>query len=76
MSTDYHGTPIIDVPRLVPCIVVYPNGQTRRASVKYAKLQTVDEGLNQLKADHAAWVADGSAAEELLSQWHAHQAAQ
>ena len=76
MITDYHGTPIADVPRYIPCIVVYPNGQTRKTGVRNSKLHTIDQGLARLQQDLAAFVADEQTAGELLEQWQQRKAAQ
>ncbi len=74
MITDYHGTPIADVPRYIPCVVVYPNGQTRKTGVRNSKLHTVEQGLTRLQGNYPAFVANEEQAAALLEQWHTHQA--
>ena len=40
-----------------PCIVVFPDGQTRKSNVLYVRMDSVPQAIKKLRQDHAAWVS-------------------
>ena len=41
----------------VPCVVVYPNGETRRGSVMAGRLMSVEDARAEYAAGRKVWVA-------------------
>ena len=40
-----------------PCVVMYPNGQIRRANVLHVRMDSLDKAREKLSKDMAAWVS-------------------
>jgi hypothetical protein len=40
-----------------PCIVVFPNGQTRKSNVLYVRMDSKERAIEKLRKDMAAWVS-------------------
>ena len=40
-----------------PCIVVFPNGQTRKSNVLYVRMDSKERAIEKLRQDFAAWVS-------------------
>jgi len=40
-----------------PCIVVFPNGQTRKSNVLHVRMDSKERAIEKLRRDMAAWVS-------------------
>ena len=40
-----------------PCVVVYPDGQIRKANVLHVRMDSLEDGKRKLLEDKAAWLS-------------------
>lgn len=51
-----------------PCVVIYPDGKTRKANVLHVRMDSKERALQQLQSNKAAWVSYDDY-DEVMERW-------